>query len=243
MYDTKGSPTSDIQYWTTSNYAYNENMEEIQYCGYFTHDTEGQKTYIILTSNNLYYADGILNSCFPPSKFHWLKQRNFNIPSDVYDATKEELNYLRKGGHRANKKEFLSAVGDLEQRSRSVSDNIEQKKQLLNETDYQTIKTTEKFMTALFESKDFDEYKTKALKIYQEEAEERLARRKAARDEIKATEQLNEELLNQIKEVKRQYGVLTEFDDLTEKEQFKVCNKIGCDNIERYRGWLQGGVK
>lgn len=243
VYDTKGSPTSDIQYWTTQNYAYNENMEEIQYCGYFTHDTEGQKTYIILTSNNLYYADGILNSCFPPSKFHWLKQRNVHMPDDVYNATKEELNYLRKGGHRANKHDFLMAVGDLEQRSRAVSDNIEQKKKLLNDTDYQTTKTAEKFMTALFESKTFAEYKQKAKQIYDEDAAEKLAIRKAARDEIIATEKLNEELQNQVDELKRQYGVLTEFDDLTEQEQFKVCNKIGCDNIERYREWLQGGVK
>lgn len=243
VYNVNGSPTSDIQFWTTEDSTYNENMEEIKYCGYFTHDTEGQKTYIILTSNNLYYADGILNSCFPPSKFHWLKQRNFKIPENVYEATKEELNYLRQGGHRANKYDFLMAVGDLEQRSRAVSDNIEQKKKLLNDTDYQTTKTTEKFMTALFESKTFAEYKQKAKQIYDEDAAEKLAIRKAARDEIIATEKLNEELQNQVDELKRQYGVLTEFDDLTEQEQFKVCNKIGCDNIEKYREWLQGGVR
>ena len=237
VYNTKGSPTSNIEDWANGDCAYNQKLEEVEFCGRFTYSCEGKNTYNVLTSNSIYFADGIMNTCFPPAKFNHLKLRHIEMPEELFDIVKPELDYSRAGAHRTNKTEFLQAALDLENRYTQVSDNIKKRKEQLDKTDYQTVKTSEKFMKALLEAKSFDEYKQMAQAIYDEDTAAKLAERKAARDEIVATERLNDELYQQIIELKKQYGIITDYDSLSLQEQFRLCNKLGNDNLELYRAW------
>ena len=118
-----------------------------------------------------------------------------------------------------------------------VNKNIRKQKAYLAATDYQPIKTTEKIINAILTSDSYAEFKEKSQEIYDTDLAEKIARRAAARQSIVDTEELSASLGRQITALKEQYGVITPFDKLSHKEQFKICNKLCNENIDKYRAW------
>lgn len=237
VYNVNGSACSDIQKWETSDAAMKADGTVVNWCGYVSKAGVAVRTFNLITSNNTYFASGILNSCWPTTKFRLAKLRKVEMPAELYEAVKPELGYHRNGTHKAGNAEFLAAVKDIEAQCTAVARSIAVNKKKLADSDYQMVKTCEAVNAAIMEAKDFDDLKKKVIEIYTQEFTKKVDDRKKARDAVKAIEDRSAELYGQVKAVKRQYGVWSEFEDMTTREQFMLCNKLGCQNLEAYRAW------
>lgn len=237
VFNVNGSYCSDITKWEVCDAVLKQDGTTSNFVGYFLESDSGFENYNILTSNNTYYANEMLNSCWPPSKFHYCDEFNIEMPDELYNSIEQELQYHRHGAYNVDNPEFLEAVAELEKQETEINKNIRKQKAYLAATDYQPIKTTEKIINAILTSSDYAEFKDKTQDIYDTDLAEKIARRAAARQSIVDTEELSASLGRQITALKEQYGVITPFDKLSHREQFKICNRIGNENIDKYRAW------
>lgn len=237
VYNVNGSACSDIQAWDTGDAAQKADGSVVNYCGYISCASEMTRNWNLITSNNTYYANDILNTCWPGTKFKMLAARGIKMPTELYEAVKQEFDYHRNGTTKANNPEFIAAVKEAEQQCSTLAKTISKNKKILDKTDYQMVKTSEQINDAILDSKDFDDFKSKVAAIYSKEFTKKVDERKAARDAIVAVEEQSAQLYDQVRQIKRQFGVWSEFEDMTTREQFMVCNKLGCENLERYRAW------
>lgn len=237
VYNVNGSACSDIQAWDTGDAAQKVDGTVVEYCGYISCSSPMTRNWNLITSNNTYYANDILNTCWPGTKFKMLAARGIKMPTELYEAVKQEFDYHRNGTTKANNPEFIAAVKEVEQQCSTLAKTISKNKKILDKTDYQMVKTSEQINDAILDSKDFDDFKSKVAAIYSKEFTKKVNERKAARDAIVAVEEQSAQLYDQVQQIKRQFGVWSEFEDMTHREQFMVCNKLGCENLERYRAW------
>ena len=237
VYNVNGSACSDIRLWETKDAVLKQDGTVANWCGFFNTSDEAVRTFNLITSNNTYYANEILNSCWPSTKFRLAKIRGIQMPEELRNAVKAELGYHRHGTLKTNSADFLAAVKEIEAQCTLTAKSIEINKRKLANTDYQMIKTCEAVNEAIMEAKDFDDLKKRVSDIYSQEFTRKVNARKTARDAIKAVEEQSSTLFQQVEAIKQQYGVLTEFDSMSHREQFMFCNKLGCENLERYRGW------
>lgn len=239
VYSVGDTPCKDVNDLTTDNSVYMEDGSTTRYNGHYCRADAAIKSYNLLTSNNVYYANGIMNTCFPPSKFHYLSVRGIEMPAELRAAVDHELDFNRGGQRRANNPEFLAEITALERESHITSERIREKKKALEKSDWSTVKLSEKAIEALLAAKDFDEYKASVAQLIAQKDADELRRRaeyRAAINEIESSYALYHDL---VKAMKKKYGIITEFEEMSLIDQFKVCNKLGCDNIERYRAWLK----
>ena len=237
VYNVNGSACSDINLWETKDAVLKQDGTTSNWCGWFLNNDIAIRTFNLITSNNTYYANEILNSCWPTTKFRLAKLRGVEMPTELYDAVKQELNYHREGAYKINKPEFIAAVKDLESQCTSTARSIADNKKKLNNSDYQMVKTSELVNQAIMDAKDFDDLKKRVCDIYSKEFTKKVDDRKAAREAIQAVEEQSSAMYDQIKQLKRQYGILDECDELSHREQFMVCNKLGCEHLNDYRNW------
>lgn len=239
VYSVGDDPCRDIRDMKTGNKVLKEDGSEVGYSGYYNHIDNCFHSYHLLTSNNIYYANGIMNTCFPPSKFHYASMWHIDFPEELRAAIDHELDYSRRGGRRANNKEFLAEVAKIEKQSHSLSELIRDKKAELANSDWTAIKTSEKIAKAVIEANDFFEFKQAVAEIIEQKEAADIKRREEYRKAINDVEESHAEYHRKVDALKRKYGVITDFEDSSLDEQFKICNKLGNDNIDLYRAWLQ----
>lgn len=239
IFEVDGDPCRDVNDLKTDSKVMKENGDIVTFNGYYNRTDALFESYNLLTSNNTYFAEGIMNSCFPPAKFNHLKERHVDMPTQLFNEVETELNYSRDGAYRLNNPDFIREVIELTKNKRSIYETIKSDKKELADSDWSTIKLCEQVLEALKEAQNFDEYKTSVITLLEEKAAKTLEKRAQRRAQINAIENAEKEYNDQIKALKVKYNILTDFDELSLVEQFKECNKLGNANYNLYKTWLQ----
>lgn len=104
------------------------------------------KHYILISSNNLYYANGILMGHLTSTKYQ--ETEGLGLPKGITDRYKERLKDSDDEDQMALRPEFLSKAKEIMAEKHKLTADCEKEQALLDGTDYSVIKTCERFLAA-----------------------------------------------------------------------------------------------
>lgn len=137
FYTTDGSePLRDINKLGTGSHCLNIDGDEVEYIDWHnTMKPEGANTYVLITANNMYYANGILVGENPYMKLRSFNERHLQCPDYLYSLLKEECDAY-DGDDFARNPAYIKEVRGIRKQIRQCQHDIDAAKKELVKTDY-----------------------------------------------------------------------------------------------------------
>lgn len=243
VYEVDGDPCRDVNDLQTSSKVMKQDGTVVTFNDYTMKTAECVESYNLYTANNTYFANGVMNSCFPPAKFANLAERHIKMPKALRDAVDQEIDYSREGARRMDNPDYLRALVKLGKKPHEKSEEIKSFQDRLEKNDYKILKICESMFVAAVKNDNYADFRKalldKELTKFKAVVDERIG----IREEQKAARAEKEAYNEKVRALRKQYGIITEFEEKTLVEQFSVCNHIGNQNAEKYRAWLKGEEK
>lgn len=200
-YDKISGTTQDIRDINRDKRLIDIDGNVIQWAGSRDRYFAGQKKirYNILTSNNLYYANGILLGSRPYNKLQYYLDRGIMLPEDIKSVWQQDCDDHNAYDDVISDASFYAEVAEDYQELAKAKNIIRVNKKRLERTDYQNAKQVEGLLTDEEWSKSKD-------------------KRSRYRKEINDNESVYKERLSHVDEVIARYR-----GDMTAKSIFEAC--------------------
>ena len=215
---TKGHPI-DISNFEVGDETYNSAGEIITYAGSMPYHTEGfQKVthHDLNVSNNLYFANGILNGKKSFAKYRFMESRDIDVPEAILAVKEKQIQVTNQSESYINNDEYLSEISTKFKQKCELEKEINDAKEYLNETDY----IGQKYLEGLV-----DEDKWEASKAVR--AEKRAI--------INNDEPILQQVTDNLEEIRQKYSSKTR----DQKAEYLATSALDNQAIDLYRDWLQ----
>ena len=198
-----------------------ETIDFIESTNYFVRKRIRVPHYQLVVSNNLYFANGILNGAKVFSKYRIFSDRGMEVPKEILDVGDRQEKLTDDSIGFTTSEDYIKEVSPKLIRKKRLQHEIDDAKKNLSDTDYIVQKYTEGLI---------DDEKWKKSK----------SDRGKWREKINANEPEINDLNREISKIKRKHRTRS----MTSKERFEACCKLDNDAFELYRNWLnKGGEK
>lgn len=211
-----GYPT-DISKFRNGDETYNANGDVIHYAGSMRYYSRSERImhYDINSSNNLYYANGILNGKNVFAKYRQMKSEGRTLPEEIQNAlTSQEEANAPVVGYETNPQYFAAVAAKLKEKF-SITKLIAETKEKLEKSDLLLYKFVEGILGA-----------AEWLKAKRE--------RSAWRDEINTQEGLLANVETEIEAIKARFKT----SDISVKDRFEQFSAQDNALLNVYREWL-----
>lgn len=217
---TKGYPI-DIAEFEVGDTTINSKGETITYVGklrYRVRKKNSVSYYALTTSNNLYFAGGVLNGMTVFAKYRAAEYDGLEIPDELNEICKEEEKIISDAAGFGTDEHYLQEISAAFKQKNELTKRIAQAKQRLNDTDY----IVQKFTEGLISTTDWSYSKLE---------------RESYRQIINDSEPLLQEANDMIKGIQGKYH--TSFKG--KKARFKSYCALDNAAFDIYKQWLHKG--
>ena len=145
FYNSKSGAPKDIQKITRDDRLITLNGDEIQWAGSreMRYSGEKKRRYNIVTSNNLYFANGILLGSRAPTKLQFAIDRHMSLPEDIRAVWQKDCDDYNAYESFIDTPEFYREVAEDYQELAKANNIIKVNKKRLADSDYKVQKYTE----------------------------------------------------------------------------------------------------
>lgn len=146
IYCVETGKNEDVADLKEGNHVLDENGNEVEIYTIHRnlHDFARSQFYQIITSNNTYFASGILNALHPITKANWVRYADHKeLDPDLLEIYKADANEYMGYVELYKNKEFLAQSVALTKEIKTRENTIAQDKKYLSDTDYIAIKRSE----------------------------------------------------------------------------------------------------
>lgn len=171
--------------------------------------------YNLISSNNLYFANGILLGGRPVHKYHYCLRTNEKMPVEIEEVLSQDCEDYNDFISVIDNPQFIIEAKDAFIASSRAYSIIKADKEKLEKSDYKTLKHTEG-------------------QLSEEEYAEALEEREALRQEINEQQSIYLTNLRIIKQLKVQYR-----NGVTERSLFETCCDRDNEALQLFKDWLQ----
>lgn len=182
--------------------------EDVQYYGL------KKPHYNIFTSNNLYFANGILCGFNPTTKLAYVRNNNISAPENILSLLESDAQEYEDFNSVLESNEYYAEAAPYLAQYRDAKRKVEHYKNCLSLLDYQTIKFAEGYIT-------------------REELEETLERKETYRAKINEFRPIYKENFEIVENIKSRYR-----NGATKQSVFEDCCARDNAAVEQFRAWF-----